>query len=229
LQLRSHFVLNVTFSGSELGSDRGATVIDPPTLGWKKCGRERELIDRALIDRANAAKLLQQIEQGLEHSREIIAQINNVLAQRRRLLLAQRNPGRACSTRAQQTGHGDIYTGTPGPSRHPVNRPLRGAVPLFPTPHRWAGIGQPGTCGKTTSLTSYVLGAGGLLPLLTDGVYLTADIYDFATGQTGAVGAVSATPLPTALPLFATGLGALGLLGWLRKRKAQATCLARLN
>jgi hypothetical protein len=31
------------------------------------------------------------------------------------------------------------------------------------------------------------------------------------------------TPLPAALPLFATGLGALGLLGWRRKRKAQAT------
>ena len=27
-------------------------------------------------------------------------------------------------------------------------------------------------------------------------------------------------PLPAALPLFATGLGALGLLGWRRKRKA---------
>jgi hypothetical protein len=30
------------------------------------------------------------------------------------------------------------------------------------------------------------------------------------------------TPLPAALPLFASGLGALGLLGWRRKRKAQA-------
>jgi hypothetical protein len=30
------------------------------------------------------------------------------------------------------------------------------------------------------------------------------------------------TPLPAALPLFATGLGALGLLGWRRKRKASA-------
>jgi hypothetical protein len=30
------------------------------------------------------------------------------------------------------------------------------------------------------------------------------------------------TPLPAALPLFAGGLGALGLLGWRRKRKAQA-------
>jgi hypothetical protein len=33
---------------------------------------------------------------------------------------------------------------------------------------------------------------------------------------------LTATPLPAALPLFATGLGALGLLGWRRKRKAQA-------
>jgi hypothetical protein len=30
---------------------------------------------------------------------------------------------------------------------------------------------------------------------------------------------VTATPLPGALPLFATGLGVLGLLGWRRKRK----------
>ena len=31
----------------------------------------------------------------------------------------------------------------------------------------------------------------------------------------------AATPLPAALPLFASGLGALGLLGWRRKRKGQ--------
>jgi hypothetical protein len=40
------------------------------------------------------------------------------------------------------------------------------------------------------------------------------------------VGSVSitpaATPLPAALPLFATGLGALGLLGWRRKRTARS-------
>ena len=33
---------------------------------------------------------------------------------------------------------------------------------------------------------------------------------------------LASTPLPGALPLFATGLGALGLLGWRRKRKAAA-------
>jgi hypothetical protein len=32
--------------------------------------------------------------------------------------------------------------------------------------------------------------------------------------------ATAATPVPAALPLFASGLGALGLFGWRRKRKA---------
>jgi hypothetical protein len=35
-----------------------------------------------------------------------------------------------------------------------------------------------------------------------------------------------ATPLPAAFPLFATGLGAFGLLGWRRKRKAAAIAAA---
>jgi hypothetical protein len=33
---------------------------------------------------------------------------------------------------------------------------------------------------------------------------------------------VTSTPLPAALPLFASGIGGLGLLGWRRKRKPQA-------
>jgi len=36
----------------------------------------------------------------------------------------------------------------------------------------------------------------------------------------------SVVPLPAALPLFATGLGALGLLGWRRKRKSAAATSA---
>jgi len=47
----------------------------------------------------------------------------------------------------------------------------------------------------------------------TDGINGEAD---------GLFGAIAPTPIPTTLPLFATGLGAIGLLGWRRKRKAQA-------
>ena len=36
---------------------------------------------------------------------------------------------------------------------------------------------------------------------------------------------LSQTPLPAALPLFAGGLGALGLLGWRRMKKAAASAV----
>jgi hypothetical protein len=42
----------------------------------------------------------------------------------------------------------------------------------------------------------------------------------------GEIVPVSTTPLPAALPLFATGLGVLGLLGWRRKRKSAAAIAA---
>jgi hypothetical protein len=62
------------------------------------------------------------------------------------------------------------------------------------------------------ALTSVIIGPG------------TYDLW-FAevNGLPGILQASStAVPLPAALPLFATGLCALGLLGWRRKRKAQA-------
>lgn len=43
-----------------------------------------------------------------------------------------------------------------------------------------------------------------------------------ATAGDFTVTPVGAAPLPAALPLFSTGLGVLGLLGWRRKRKPQA-------
>ena len=55
------------------------------------------------------------------------------------------------------------------------------------------------------------------------------------TSDTGAVtipgfsmfgNGISAIPLPTTLPLFASGIGALGLLGWRRKRKNAAVFAA---
>jgi hypothetical protein len=51
-------------------------------------------------------------------------------------------------------------------------------------------------------------------------------VSDFAlpdwTRRNGTFTEVAATPLAAALPLFANGLGALGPLGWRRKRKAAA-------
>jgi hypothetical protein len=44
----------------------------------------------------------------------------------------------------------------------------------------------------------------------------------FWTAFTGNVEVAVATPLPAALPLFAGGLGVIGLLGWRRKWKARA-------
>jgi hypothetical protein len=48
----------------------------------------------------------------------------------------------------------------------------------------------------------------------TPGVYFTS--------ESGATYSGPATPIPATLPLFATGLGGLGLFGWRKKRKAQA-------
>jgi hypothetical protein len=42
----------------------------------------------------------------------------------------------------------------------------------------------------------------------------------------GFAGTPSAVPLPATLPLFTTGLGALGLLSWRRKRKAVSLATA---
>ena len=71
------------------------------------------------------------------------------------------------------------------------------------------------TGGQCDSLLDYVSGGLDHPPSSISGTVTIS-----ATCSPTEVCAV--TPLPTALPLFATGLGALGLLGWRRKRKAQA-------
>jgi hypothetical protein len=66
----------------------------------------------------------------------------------------------------------------------------------------------------TVSLTLQGPGLGVLGSTTFNGAAL-----DFSTIT---IDTVAANPLPAALPLFATGLGGLGLFSWRRKRKAQA-------
>ena len=62
--------------------------------------------------------------------------------------------------------------------------------------------------------------------ITSDGKPYALDWIILETGQWGPVystsvtGDVTATPLPAALPLFATGLAVIGLFGWRRKRKS---------
>jgi hypothetical protein len=59
-------------------------------------------------------------------------------------------------------------------------------------------------------------------PFAPDEMYFSVWALPGTVDITHGASDVSATPLPAALPLFATGLGALGLLGWRRKRKNAA-------
>jgi hypothetical protein len=99
-------------------------------------------------------------------------------------------------------------------------------------------LGPPGSGSLYSNAdASIVAGSSEFSPFLNiqaifmiSGAGLTADTIisgvDFSFGNSPStnvpgVPPVTTTPLPTALPLFGTGLGALGLLGWRRKRKAQ--------
>ena len=76
--------------------------------------------------------------------------------------------------------------------------------------------GSPGGCHDTLDLvlsenpSTLVNDNGGLI------VSGSAVLFDCGCDIISVTGLLTA-PLPSALPLFATGLGALGLLGWRRK------------
>ena len=122
------------------------------------------------------------------------------------------------------------YPGFPSPNSIPFGNPT--VVQIFPDgpptltnfvsilqltfssdltvagPHTLLG-GNPGPSFECSD--SFLCAAG-----IADGTirYVAADTIINVAG--------AATPLPAALPLFATGLGALGFLGWRRKKKAAA-------
>ena len=104
----------------------------------------------------------------------------------------------------------------------------------------FAGCGADLGCGFLLP-TGYIMGGNGdpisitisdsyrYLAFVTDietdipfDLQLTADVPDGLVVRPLFVSFGEVTPFPAALPLFATGLGALGLLGWRRKRKTAA-------
>jgi hypothetical protein len=117
-----------------------------------------------------------------------------------------------------------------------------------PVPWTFTGTGWTNVTGNTWVLGSVIPGCGseneptcepvgtwtnslllpaadlGLVKILdSDGTTLS-DVINFsnvgAEGSKITFASDPLTPLPGALPLFATGIGGLGLLGWRRKRKA---------
>jgi hypothetical protein len=87
-------------------------------------------------------------------------------------------------------------------------------------------LGDAGVSGTLTTFQVIVPVGQSLIVLINDttatgsGVGVSFDVIVSGFIDANFTDPSSATPLPAALPLFATGLGTLGLLGWRRKRKA---------
>ena len=78
---------------------------------------------------------------------------------------------------------------------------------------------NPGAGGPTSDSAS-----GYIDPIITFGTFplgVDPSLYSIEFSE-GISNGIASTPLPAALPLFASGLGALGFLGWRRRKKAAA-------
>jgi hypothetical protein len=113
--------------------------------------------------------------------------------------------------------------GTPSPSgsyaaqvtvadgHAPANSIFSTAVSQGNVPAVWVGFSHDFTAVSDLTLLTFIDTQGAF----NAGIYL-----DEVSVQPLNV---TTTPIPGALPLLASGLGALGLLGWRRKRKARLT------
>jgi hypothetical protein len=95
--------------------------------------------------------------------------------------------------------------------------PVRGTVPFTLSNNILDFVVSFAVLNEPTGQFSYLFGAYSF----------GATTQQFSGTSDGGIASVyPPVPLPAALPLFATGLGALGLLGWRRKRKAAAQVAA---
>ena len=94
-----------------------------------------------------------------------------------------------------------------------------------PTPHFFGSLLVSTVAGDAAFTAAFTSGQTLPIDLITQALSGGNTLEGVANGiiRTSAPvasGAVPSVPLPTALPLFATGLAGLGLLGWRRKKKA---------
>lgn len=114
-------------------------------------------------------------------------------------------------------------SGNSGSLSSPLVETWTGAFGSFTETLTSFSVTRTGTNSITIDLSGMLAGPGGISESVA--AILSAN-------QSGGPGTaigwaltnanVSPTPIPATLPLFATGLGGLGLLGWRRKRKATA-------
>lgn len=84
-----------------------------------------------------------------------------------------------------------------------------------------AVLGQDQTLNSNSVFTGQYLATGGISTGTGTTFNLAVNNRFISTENV-----IGETPIPAALPLFATGLGMVGLLGWRRKRKARAMTAA---
>jgi hypothetical protein len=91
----------------------------------------------------------------------------------------------------------------------------------------WKGNGSSPTADGSKYNTSGERNNQSYVPSVTDLVKMTngytfdVNFFDAQDWNIVPGTGMTTTPLPAALPLFATGIGGLGLLGWRRKRKVR--------
>jgi hypothetical protein len=129
----------------------------------------------------------------------------------------------------ESLGYTSVRNGTAGYNLTGNNLSLFwGSPDTYNTLTLWTGVGGTGDSvsltGSLVDLPGGTLGLGHhLVSILTDVVFRSVTLsstqaaFEFAN--------LTATPIPAALPLFATGLGLMGWLGRRRKR-AQSVAIA---
>lgn len=80
-----------------------------------------------------------------------------------------------------------------------------------------AALGQDEALNNNGTFTGQYLATGGIT-IGTGATFNLAVNNRFISTEN----VIGETPIPATLPLFGTGLGMIGLLGWRRKRKARA-------